>query len=62
MRTLTLLPPTVQWFEAGGERLSWEVVATLSPATEFLVDQWETLRLDESRVLEKRWMVLSGTQ
>ena len=55
------LAPVVQWLEAGGERPSWKVVAPQSPATKCLVDQWETLRLDESGVLEKRWVALSGT-
>ena len=35
-------------------------MATQSPATKYLVDQWKTLLLDESRVLVKRWVVLSG--
>ena len=56
------LAPIVQWLEASGELPSWEVVvAPQSPATKCLVDQWETLRLNESGVLEKRWVVFGGT-
>ena len=51
----------MQWLEVAGERLSWKVVALQSPATKYIVDQCETLQLDESGVLVKRWVTLSGT-
>lgn len=54
------LAPIIQWLEAGGERPSWEAVAAESPATKCLVDQWETLRVDEHGVLVKRWVESSG--
>ncbi|XP_050714146.1 protein NYNRIN-like [Eriocheir sinensis] len=54
------LAPIIQWLEAGGERPGWEAVAVESPATKCLVDQWETLRVDERGVLVKRWEALSG--
>ncbi|XP_050705336.1 uncharacterized protein LOC126990695 [Eriocheir sinensis] len=54
------LAPIIQWLEAGGERPGWEAVAVESPATKCLVDQWETLRVDKSGVLVKRWVALSG--
>ncbi len=52
--------PIIHWLEAGGGRPSWEAVAPESPATKCLVDQWETLRVDERGVLVKRWVALSG--
>ena len=53
------LAPIFQWLEAGGERPSWEAVASESPATKCLVDQWETLRMDARGVLVKRWVAVS---
>ena len=41
------LAPIVRWLEAGVGRPSWELVAAESPATKCLVDQWETLRVDD---------------
>ncbi|ROT85912.1 hypothetical protein C7M84_003952 [Penaeus vannamei] len=49
------LAPVIQWLEAGKKRPQWEAVSPESPATKFLVDQWETLRL-ENGVLQRSWV------
>ena len=54
------LAPLVRWLEAGQVRPSREEVAQESPATKHLVDQWETLRVDERGVLVKQWVAAGG--
>ncbi|KAK8372281.1 hypothetical protein O3P69_007821, partial [Scylla paramamosain] len=54
------LAPVVRWLEASDERPSWQVVAAESPAAKCLVSQWETLSIDESGVLVKRWEAVGG--
>jgi len=49
------LAPVIQWLEAGKKRPQWEAVSPESPATKFLVDQWEALRL-ENGVLQRSWV------
>ncbi|XP_069999373.1 uncharacterized protein [Penaeus vannamei] len=49
------LAPVIQWLEAGKKRPQWEAVSPESPATKFLVDQWEALRL-ENGVLQQSWV------
>ena len=54
------LAPVVRWLSASGERPHWEEVSVESPATKCLVDQWETLRVDDHGVLVKRWEAIGG--
>lgn len=49
------LVPLIQGLEAGGERPGWEHVSTESPATKCLLEQWESLRLEDG-VLQRRWV------
>ncbi|ROT65803.1 hypothetical protein C7M84_016211 [Penaeus vannamei] len=49
------LAPVIQWLEAGKKRLQWEAVSPESPATKYLVDQWEGLHL-ENGVLQRSWV------
>ncbi|ROT65408.1 hypothetical protein C7M84_016621 [Penaeus vannamei] len=49
------LAPVIQWLEAGKKRPQWEAVSLESPATKFLVDQWEALRL-ENGILQRSCM------
>ncbi|XP_042889542.1 uncharacterized protein LOC122264610 [Penaeus japonicus] len=53
------LAPIVRWLKGLSGRPSWEAVAAKSPTTKCLVDQWETLRVDQSGVLVKHWVPLS---
>ncbi|ROT63006.1 hypothetical protein C7M84_019127 [Penaeus vannamei] len=56
------LAPVIQWLEAGKKRPQWEAVSPESPATKFLVDQWEALRL-ENGVLQRSWVdAVTGKQ
>ena len=45
----------IAWLEAGEERPGWESVSPQSPVTKCLMEQWETLRLEEG-VLHRRWV------
>ena len=49
------LAPVIAWLEAGEERPGWESVSPQSPVTKCLMEQWETLRLEEG-VLQRRWV------
>ena len=49
------LAPVIAWLEAGEERPGWESVSPQRPVTMCLMEQWETLRLEEG-VLQRRWV------
>ena len=54
------LAPVVRWLEAAWPGPSREELVQDIPATKHLVDQWETVRVDERGVLTKQRVAGGG--